>query len=131
MPAIRPPYVFGLTGFALALALRLASLDHRTLWVDEALTQYAVSLDWAALMRDRIAAGHSPLYFLAMKALGIAPGDIHALRIASALMDSAACGVLGRRWRALSGAGRRCWRCCFMPCIRSCCSGARTRDPMA
>ena len=82
-----------LGAITLAFAARCASIDVRQVWLDEALTQYAVSLDWSGLMANRISAGHSPFYFLAMKTVGLDGSDLRALRIASAAMDSLAAGV--------------------------------------
>lgn len=91
-------------GFALALALRLATLDRREPWLDEALTQFALSLGWADLIADRLAAGHSPAYFLALKAAGFDPAQVLPLRLASTVCDAAACGVLGAAVQRVSGA---------------------------
>ena len=82
-----------LSAIALAFAVRFASIDIRQVWLDEALTQYAVSLDWLGLIADRVSAGHSPVYFLTMKVLGLDGTDLRALRIASVAMDSLAAGV--------------------------------------
>ncbi|PZQ99734.1 MAG: hypothetical protein DI533_03525 [Cereibacter sphaeroides] len=84
-----------LGGALFAFALRLATLWTRDVWIDEALTQYALSLDWKGLIADRVSAGHSPVYFLLLKALGLDPANLVGLRAASAVLDSMACGVLG------------------------------------
>jgi hypothetical protein len=92
-----------LAGFALALALRLATLDRREVWIDEALTQFALSLDWSALIADRLAAGHSPFYFLLLKALGLDPGHVLPLRALAALLDATACTLLGATVLRIAG----------------------------
>ncbi len=84
-----------LAGFVAALLVRLASLDARQVWIDEAFTQFALSLDWRDLIADRLSAGHSPLYFVLLKALGFDPASILPLRAASAVMDAAACTIFG------------------------------------
>jgi energy-converting hydrogenase Eha subunit A len=91
-PRLAQSLIF-LSAVALAFAVRFASIDVRQVWLDEALTQYAVSLDWSGLIADRVSAGHSPLYFLTMKTLGLDGSDLRALRIASVVMDSIAAGV--------------------------------------
>ena len=91
-PRLAKSLIF-LSAIALAFAVRFASIDVRQVWLDEALTQYAVSLDWSGLIADRVSAGHSPFYFLTMKALGLDGTDLRALRIASVVMDSLAAGV--------------------------------------
>lgn len=80
--------------FAVALSFRLFGPGEREIWVDEARTLFAVSRDWGALIGDRVAAGHSPLYFMALKLLPVPPGDLALFRLASVLTDSAACGLL-------------------------------------
>jgi hypothetical protein len=92
-PLRRVEALIFLGAVALAFVARFASIDVRQVWLDEALTQYAVSLDWSGLIADRISAGHSPLYFLTMKALGLDGSDLRALRIASTAMDSLAAGI--------------------------------------
>ncbi len=85
----------GLAAFAAALALRLTGIGSRDVWLDEAYSQFAISRDWAGLVADRVREGHSPLYFGLMKALGVDPGNLLALRRISAGFDAAAAGVLG------------------------------------
>ena len=93
-----------LSAAAFAFVVRIASVDVRQVWLDEALTQYAVALDWSGLIADRVSAGHSPLYFLIMKAIGLDGSDLRALRIASAAMDSLAAGCLAATVARLAGA---------------------------
>jgi hypothetical protein len=103
-PPRRVQALIFLGAIALAFTARFASVDVRQVWLDEALTQYAVSLDWSGLIADRISAGHSPFYFLAMKALGLDGSDLRALRIVSAAMDSLAAGVLAAGVTRCAGA---------------------------
>lgn len=43
--------------------LRLLSLTREGLWYDEALTALSMKMPFAEMLKDRFAAGHSPLYF--------------------------------------------------------------------
>lgn len=100
----KPGIQIGLAGTALAAGLRIASLGVRPVWLDEALTLHALSLDWTALVTERISAGHSPVYFLAMKAIGLDGGNLLHVRLASAMMDSLACGLLAAAVVRVAGA---------------------------
>lgn len=86
--------LIGLATLVVALLVRLPGLASRDPWLDEALTQYAVSRDWPGLVANRIAAGHSPFYFALLKATGIDPANYAALRAVSAGFDAVAAGAL-------------------------------------
>ena len=84
----------GLAASAAALALRMAGIGSRDVWLDEIYSQFAISRDWPGLVYDRVSRGHSPFYFGLMKLAGIDPANIVALRIVSACLDAIAAGVL-------------------------------------
>lgn len=52
----------------LFFVIHLAFLDYRGLWGDEILTVKALDLPFLELLKDRARAGHSPVYFLGLKA---------------------------------------------------------------
>ncbi|BCP51627.1 hypothetical protein K32_02440 [Kaistia sp. 32K] len=99
---LAPLFVAGLT-FALCLALRLSTLGNLALWFDEAITADVVATSWPALVADRLANGHFPTYFAALKALGLGGGSEFALRLPSALFDSAAGALVALVALRLSG----------------------------
>ena len=103
-PSRQSQILIFLSAAAFAFAVRIASVDVRQVWLDEALTQYAVALDWSGLIADRVSAGHSPFYFLIMKAIGLDGSDLRALRIASAALDSLAAGGLAATVARYAGA---------------------------
>lgn len=78
----------------MALVMRLLGVGMREVWIDEAYTQFAISRDWGGLVRDRLQNGHSPLYFAIMKVIVHDPGDLAALRMATALFDAVGAGIL-------------------------------------
>jgi 4-amino-4-deoxy-L-arabinose transferase-like glycosyltransferase len=53
--------IFGLVG--IGFLLRLLFLNEEGLWYDEALTALSLRLPFGEMIRERLAAGHSPLYF--------------------------------------------------------------------
>lgn len=76
--------IAGLT--LLALVLRLYRLEHRSLWTDEFHTLAALQMPLPDLVRNRIAAGHLPTYFILMKLWTQAAGlSDWALRFPSAV----------------------------------------------
>lgn len=71
---------------AVAVALRFIGLGRADLWTDEIQTLHAIRLGWGELVRERLQAGHAPLYFLAEKAWCSLAGESQfALRVPSAL----------------------------------------------
>jgi len=60
-PRIKPLAILGLVG--LGLMLRLLLLNGEGLWYDEALTALSLRLPFNEMIGERLAAGHSPLYF--------------------------------------------------------------------
>lgn len=73
-----------------ALLLRLFQLDYRSFWTDEFITLNVIRLPWGAIADNRLAAGHYPTYFYALKAWSLPFGDSHtALRLPSTLWNLA------------------------------------------
>ncbi len=107
MPSARrwPTAFIILCGILAALALRLAAGVWQPLSVDEWFTLNSLAGDVPALIRERLAASHSPLYFLLLKAAGLtAQSSDAALRIPSAIIDSLGIGLL--TWIAAKTSGR-------------------------
>jgi hypothetical protein len=89
-----------LTG--VALAVRLFHLDYRGMWTDEFHTLDSILLDLDGLIRDRLQAGHLPLYFLILKWWSSVAGlSEWALRFPSAVAGALlvpALATFGRRY---------------------------------
>lgn len=84
---------------AAACLLRIAFASQRGLWLDEYFTLHAARLSLPEMIKDRIQAGHSPLYFFYAR-LGLLLGaSERGLRVTSALAAGAAVlaltGLLG------------------------------------
>lgn len=73
------------TSFLICMTLA----NRRGLWLDEYFTLRAVRLDPAAMVAERIAAGHSPVYFFYAKLWHWLGESVFALRFTSALMAAA------------------------------------------
>jgi hypothetical protein len=81
--------------------LHVALSTFKGLWIDEYATLHAVMLPWREMLRERLASGHSPLYFIYARPflwLGFNPV---ALRLSSALAAGAALLPLAWLARAL------------------------------
>ncbi|WP_116131483.1 hypothetical protein [Tropicimonas sp. IMCC34043] len=91
---MRQVLLVGLLAFAAALAARLIGLDSRVVWLDEAYTQFAISRDWAGLVKERVDHGHTPTYFAFLKALRFDVHDLLELRLATAVLDALGCAIL-------------------------------------
>lgn len=63
-----PDAVWRGIGLATAVALRIAALGRADLSTDEIQTLHAVKLPFGEMVRERLAAGHAPLYFVVEKA---------------------------------------------------------------
>lgn len=76
---------------ALALLVRLVGLGDDDFWSDEVHTFEALELPLGELVRERLAAGHLPLYFVLLDLWSEAFGSGHlALRLPSALVGALA-----------------------------------------
>jgi hypothetical protein len=81
--------------FLASLAVRIMAARSQALTGDEWFTLNALGGDVPALIRERLAAGHSPLYFLLLKGLGLGPDASNlALRLPSATVDSLTVALL-------------------------------------
>ncbi len=78
----------------LALAVRLPTLGLLPLWLDEITTARSLAVSSGALIENRLAAMHSPLFFLLLQALGLEGAAPFWLRLPAALCDAAAAGVM-------------------------------------
>jgi hypothetical protein len=96
------PVVFLVFGFLLCLAVRMSTLD-QNFWEQELVAAATIEGGWTSLVRDRLAVADPPLYYLLLKALGLAGASELTLRIPSAVLDSAACGLLALCARKASG----------------------------
>ena len=108
-PSRQETIAVALSAFLLALVMRLPTLGNQSLWYDEILTANVVADGWWALIRNRLAQGHFPTYFLLVKMLGLGHASDFMLRLPSALFGSAAAAVatlialhIGGRIAALS-----------------------------
>ena len=86
-------------GFCLLLAgallIRCPQLDRRSLWTDELTTLEVIRAPWSEIAADRLAKGHFPTYFWALKAWVEATGESHfTLRLPSAVLNLAAIALL-------------------------------------
>ena len=90
----RAALVIGLVVAVAALAVRLPGLTVRPPWLDEMYTLFALSRGWGDMVAERMLQGHSPVWFLIMKALPLPPHDAVALRALASACDAAAAGVL-------------------------------------
>lgn len=85
--------VFAATA-ALVLATLLPTLGSLALWYDEIITSNTASLDWTALVVNRLQFGHFPTYFGLMKLVGLGGASEFWIRLPSALFSAGAGGVL-------------------------------------
>ena len=86
----RRQWVFTFISILCAAVLQYALADHRGFWIDEWITLHDAQKGWAELIQNRLAAGHSPLYFFYAKLFSsISPFSERALRVSSIL-----CGAL-------------------------------------
>ncbi len=91
-----------LAALGLAIGVRLVALGARDFWSDEVHTFESVQLPWDALVGERLAHGHVPLYFLIVKAwTGLVGASQFALRLPSAVFGCLALWPLARLVRAL------------------------------
>lgn len=85
-----------------AFVVRCLQLDRRSLWTDELTTLEAIRAPWGEIAADRLARGHFPTYFWALKAWAEAAGESHfTLRLPSTVLNLAAIALLvlyARRW---------------------------------
>jgi mannosyltransferase len=96
--------VWFLAILAAALALRVVALGDADLWTDEIHTLHAVRLDVGAMVGERLAAGHAPVYFLIEKAWCSLFGTSQfALRLPSALFGAALLVPARSLFRRLAG----------------------------
>jgi hypothetical protein len=89
--------------FLLCFLVRLSTLN-QNFWEQELVAAASIKLGWTDLIRDRFAAGEPPLYYLLLKALGLAGAPELWLRLPSAMLDSLGCGLLA--WVARRASGR-------------------------
>ena len=93
----------------LAAALRLARVDATDLWLDEACSVHYATLDWGDLWSAFDDEIHPPLYYLALRAWGVAfgwsPVAARALSLLAGLLAVAATWRLARRLLGPVGAG--------------------------
>ena len=89
---------------ALALAVRVVHLGRDDLWSDEIHTLNALDGSFLDVVRERLAAGHLPLYFLLMKAWTALVGTSQfMLRLPSAILGAAALVPAYALMRRLAG----------------------------
>lgn len=92
-----------LAAFLLCLIVRLSTLGHLALWLDEVTTADVIGMSWPELVANRLANGHFPTYFVLLKILGLAGGSEFALRLPSAVFDSLAGALVARLALRLDG----------------------------
>jgi hypothetical protein len=87
-----------------ALTIRILASRSQPLSADEWFTLNALGGDLPALIGERLDAGHSPFYFLLLKALGLGPhSSDFALRLPSTVIDCLGLGLLA--WVAAKTSG--------------------------
>ncbi len=97
-----------------ALLLGAFHLDHRGLWTDELKTLEAVRLPARELSAERMANGHFPTYFLALKAWRDAFGESErALRSFSLLLAAASVALFCLAARGALGTDAAFWAALF------------------
>jgi hypothetical protein len=101
------PLEFALVGLAMvALLASAVTIDHPPFWGDEVLTIYAVDAPFAAMLHNRIEAGHQPLYFTMLWAWAhVVEPTTTAMRLPSWLFMLATALLVG--WVGMLVAGRR------------------------
>jgi hypothetical protein len=98
------------TALAAGAALRLFALGRADLSTDEIQTLHAVRLPWAEMVRERLAAGHAPLWFAIEKAWTSVAGTTQfALRLPSALAGLALLVPAWSLLRRLAGESAAWW----------------------
>lgn len=102
---------------ALAAIACIALADRNGLWLDEYFTLMSVRLNWSAMLRERLAAGHSPLPFIYAAAFHALDDSERVLRLGSALAIGAA--VLGMTRLALKMGLERALRPLWVLCVVS------------
>lgn len=112
-----PDWAWLLAILAGALALRVVTLGRADLWTDEIQTLHAVSLGWGEMVRERLHAGHGPLYFVIEKAwCSIAGTSQFALRLPAAVFGVALLVPLWSLARRLLGRPAAWWAAVFAAC---------------
>jgi len=93
-----------------AIALRVAALGRADLWTDEIQTLSAVRLGWGAMVAERLAAGHAPLFFFVEKAwVGVAGESQAALRFPAVVFGVALLAPAWSLLRRLAGERAAWW----------------------
>lgn len=80
--------------FLSALFFNMLQVFLKEPWLDEGITQYVVSRDWAVMIEDRIAIGHSPLYFMIVKFFSPISTSLELARSISAVANAGAVSIL-------------------------------------
>ena len=103
----------------LAGLLRVMISDRRGFWLDEYYTLRAAQMNLGDLVRDRLGAGHSPLYFLYARLGFLFGSEEWMLRLTSVLALSAAILLINRPARRAQAPPQSCrlsgsWRSCIL-----------------
>ncbi len=97
------PWSWLLALLAVGLALRLAGLTERGMWLDEWVSLEVASQPWREIVAGRVFDNHTPpLYYLLLRGwLALVPGSLAAARVLSVILDLAVLALLTRaagRW---------------------------------
>lgn len=86
----RRTWAIALAVAAVAFAWRFVFANQRGFWLDEYFTLQAAQLPLADMIKDRLGAGHSPLYFFYARLGPLLGTNERAMRVTSALAAAAA-----------------------------------------